>query len=299
MKNNIQNPKIKKNLKDEIFLILTSIQTGLMGILFIIQVLRIYFGNNKTFTREICKDYILQILPAIIIWIALIIISFIYYYIRGSKKESFSKISNITKLRNLENIFPVHSKNENFGSENINSDENSNNELINDLNIQKNKRKKLFIVVIVIILICSGMSIGYLVNPKHFDSNGDITKQIGSMSIYLLPWVIISFVSLIAFSIYEEINAKKSIKIIQNIIKMNNKKIDKQTNSEIGNNSSEIDNKSSNAFINIFFKNRKLIIQAFLFLLAISLIVVGLIDNQDSSILKKAITICNECIGLG
>ena len=85
MLSNNKEHKVSKNITNKLFLILTSVQTGLMGILFIIQVLRIYLGNNKTFTREICKDYIMQILPAIIIWILLIIASFVNFYIKDTK----------------------------------------------------------------------------------------------------------------------------------------------------------------------------------------------------------------------
>ena len=46
----------KNKLIDKLFLIIVSIQTILMGILFIVQILRIYYGNNKTFTWEICGE---------------------------------------------------------------------------------------------------------------------------------------------------------------------------------------------------------------------------------------------------
>ena len=68
-----KNKKISK-----ILLLLVSIQTIIMGILFIVQILRIYFLNNKVFTSEICLRYILQIFPVIIIWIILIVLSYIY-----------------------------------------------------------------------------------------------------------------------------------------------------------------------------------------------------------------------------
>lgn len=273
MLSNNKEHKVSKNITNKLFLILTSVQTGLMGILFIIQVLRIYLGNNKTFTREICKDYIMQILPAIIIWILLIIASFINFYIKdtknGSKKEKISKISNITKLHNLENICPSYNKN--LDSEHKLSDD------YKVLDVEKKNRKIGFIITTSVIVVCSLMSLGYLINPNHFDSTGDITKQIGSMSIYLLPWVVISFGALIGYSVYEEISAKKSIEAIKNIIKVN------------GTEKREAKIK----------KSYKSIFQLVILVAAIALIVIGLINDGDSSVLQKAITICNECIGLG
>ncbi len=273
MSNNNSEHKVSKNITNKVFLILTSVQTGLMGILFIIQVLRIYIGNEGTFTREICKDYINQILPAIIIWVLLITISFVNSYIKdtnkGSKKEKISKISNITKLHNLENICPSY--NSNLDSEYKFLKE------YKYLEKEKKNRKIGFIITTVIIVICSLLSLGYLVNPNHFDSTGDVTKQIGSMSIYLLPWVIISFGALTCYSVYEEISAKKSIEVIKTIIKTNGKvKNEKKIK-----------------------KSNKLVFQIAILVIALGLIVIGLINDGDSSVLQKAITICNECIGLG
>jgi len=272
MSNNNSEHKVSKNITNKVFLILTSVQTGLMGILFIIQVLRIYIGNEGTFTREICKDYINQILPAIIIWILLIIVSFINSYIKdtkGSKKEKISKISNITKLHNLENICPS-----------FNSNLDSEYKLLKEykyLEKEKKNRKIGFIITTVIIVICSLMSLGYLINPNHFDSTGDVTKQIGSMSIYLLPWVIISFGALTCYSVYEEVSAKKSIEVIKTIIKNNGKETKEK----------------------IIMKSNKLVFQVVILVIALGLIVIGLINDGDLSVLQKAITICNECIGLG
>ena len=269
--------KVSKNIKNKLFLIITSVQTIIMGFLFIIQVLRIYVGNEGKFTREICKDYIIQILPAIILWILLIIASFIYYYIKGNPKEKIAKLSNINKLTNLENICPKQSQlDESLDSASLESLDSE----YRLLNKEKKNRKTAFIATLVIIIISSVMGLLYLVNPNHFDSTGDVTKQIGSMSIYLLPWVIISFGSLIAYSIYEEYSSKKSIESIKKIITISKQKQAKAIKQE---------NKTIS----------KKVIQIAVLVIAIGLIVVGLINDGDKSVLQKAITICNECIGLG
>ena len=82
---------MKQNKINKLFLILVSIQTIILGILFLIQILRIYYGNDKIFTLDICKKYILQILPVIILWIVLIIFSFIYLQIN---KYNFKILGN-------------------------------------------------------------------------------------------------------------------------------------------------------------------------------------------------------------
>ena len=74
---------MNKTKLDKLLLIIVSIQTILMGISFIIQVLRIYYGNEHTFTRDICGKYLLEILPVVIIWVLVIILAYVYFYIKS------------------------------------------------------------------------------------------------------------------------------------------------------------------------------------------------------------------------
>ena len=250
-----------KKILDKLFLIIVSILTILMGIVFILQVLRIYYGNNKTFTREICGMYLIQMLPILIIWIVTVIASFVYFIINNNPKKEFAKITFAYKLKNLEVMCPEVE--EEFGL----------------INKEKKKIKVVKIINIVIISICSIMSLGYLLNVKHFDSQGDLTKQAIDMGIHLLPWVIIGFGSMIGTTIYEEVISKKIIELIKQVIKNNGRKeIVKQQN-----------------------KNKKAIniTRGVLISLSIVLIVVGIFDGSVEDVLQKAINICTECIGLG
>lgn len=251
--------KDNKTLK-RIFLIAVSIQTILMGIFFIVQILRIYYGNQAQFTSEICKQYLLQILPIVIIWLILIIFSSIKF---NDKDKYIAKISNITKLNNLENICP-----------NLND---MDSEYIL-LKKEKQKCKIGLLICIIITIICSMMGLLYLLNVKHFSSNNNLSQQAIQMSIHLLPWCIISFGGFIAYSYYEEKSAKKSIDIIKTIIKNNGKK-------------ENIKNRQNNKKINI----ARLAIIA----IALILIIIGINNGDAQSVLQKAINICTECIGLG
>ena len=250
-----------KKLLDKLFLIITSILTILMGIVFIIQVLRIYYGNDKTYTREICGKFLLQMLPIIILWIVMVIASYVYFRIKSKPEKSFAKITNVAKLKNLEAMCP-------YVEEEY--------ELINK---EKKKRKIAMIINIVVVSICSIMSLGYLLNVKHFDSSGDLTNQAIQMGIHLLPWVIIAFGSMIVTTIYEEISSKKSIELVKNVIKNNGKKeaVKYKDKNQLG--------------INIA--------RGVLIGVSVVLIVVGIFDGSAEDVLQKAINICTECIGLG
>ncbi len=248
-----------KKLLDKIFLIIVSILTILMGIVFIIQILRIYYGNNKSYTREICGEFLLQMLPIIILWIISVVVNFIYFKWKSNPKKEFAKITNAYKLRNLESICPDVADEE--------------------VTKEKKNRKIAKIINFVIVIICSIMSLGYLLNVKHFDSSGDLTQQAIQMGIHLLPWVIIAFASMIITTIYEEISSKKSIELVKNIIKFNGKKESvKQTD-------------KNKLAINVA---RGVIIG-----LSVVLIVVGIFNGGAEDVLQKAINICTECIGLG
>lgn len=250
-----------KKVLDRLFLIIVSILTVLMGVIFIIQVLRIYYGNEATFTREICGKFLLQMLPIIILWIVTVVASYIYFKIKKNPEKNFAKITYAAKLKNLEAMCP-------YVEEEY--------ELINK---EKKKRKIAMIINIVVLCICAIMSLGYLLNVKHFDSSGDLTKQAIDMGIHLLPWVIIAFGSMIGTTIYEEISSKKSIELVKLVIKNNGKK-----------EAVKYENKNAKT-LNI--------IRGVLVGVALILIVVGIFDGGAADVLQKAINICTECIGLG
>ncbi len=259
---------MKKNrLLDKIFLTIVSIQTILLGLLFIIQILRIYFGNNGTFTREICSIYLKEILVVIILWIVIIAGSYIYFKLNKHKTNENAKSLNISKLKTFEQICPIY-QNEILKEE------------YNSLIKESNKRKLATIINIVIVIICSIMGFGYMVNVKHFDPTGNLMEQAIQMSVHLMPWVIISLISLIIRSFYVEISARKSINIIKEIIKSEGKAINKYQV-----------NKKEELIL--------LISRLSILTIAIVFIIVGITNGGPDSVLEKAINICTECIGLG
>lgn len=246
---------------NKLFTIAVSVQTILMGIFFIIQILRIYYANNSNYAREICGEYLLQMLPIIIVWGILVLFSALYL---KPSKEKLPKMTNIAKLAYFENICPDCDNSNNQDSEYI-------------LKNEQKKRKIALIICLVITVICSLMGLLYLLNGKNFASNDNLSEQAVELAIHLLPWCIIAFGSFIGYMFYEEKSAKKSIEIIKELIKTNGQspKIKKTNNKKI--------NIARIAIISI----------------AIFLIVFGLINGDASGVLQKAINICTECIGLG
>ena len=194
----------------KIIMTIVSVQTILMGILFIVQVLRIYYGNSKEFTSAICGRYLLQILPVIIVWIILIVFSYLYHKKSNSKDNNISKITEMGKLKLYEHMCPEYSKYEL-------------DEIYKLLKKEKTKRYIAWIINIAIIIICSCMGLMYLLNVNHFLSSGDLTEQAIKMTIHLIPWVIISFLGFIGYAFFEEYISKKACTILLEVIKTNGK----------------------------------------------------------------------------
>lgn len=250
----------KNSLLNKVLLFIVTIQTILMGLLFIVQILRIYYGNNQTFTREICGKYLLQILPVIIMWIVVIIGSYIYYKKTKSFKENSPKMMNISKLQSLERICP---NNDNA-----------------QLKKEANKRMIASIINIVVVIICSIMGLCYLVNPNHFIPSGNLLEQAIQMGIHLSPWIVISLISIIIRMLYVELSARTSIDIIKQIIKSEGKN---STKFEVSKNQQLI----------------LLVSRISIFAIAIIFIIIGSLNGGADSVLEKAVNICTECIGLG
>lgn len=257
---------VDKKIIDKLFLIIISVQTVLMGLLFIIQICRVYFGNDG-YSRELCGKYLGQILIVIILWVLLIIAGYIYFYIRDNEKKILSKTTNMTKLNSLLRITP------DFTNENLSKEY----ELIKK---EEKKRKIAKIINLCVLVICAIMGLCYLLNIKHFESTGNVINQAANMALYLLPWVIIAFVSFLLTTLYEEKSAKITIELVKLVIKADGRKI-----------SNYIENKNKKLAINIA---RGVIIA-----IAVIFIIVGINNGGAKDVLHKAINICTECIGLG
>lgn len=245
-----------------------SIQTIIMGIAFIIQLCRIYFSGNTgdMYTREICIQFLGEIAVILILWVVLIVICGVYFHIINNYKEARPKVPYVVKRDNLLRIAPK------FNNDALK-------EQYNGINLEHRKCQLAHIICLIVLLICAAMGIGYLVNIKHFDSTGNPLAQAKNMGIHLMPWVIIAFLSMIGVVIFEEISAQKTIELLKVVIKNDgrNKVLPLEKNN-----------------------NKKLIIaRSIIAVIALSLIVVGIIDGGASDTLQKAIAICTECIGLG
>lgn len=259
---------------DKLIRILTwsiiSFQTILLAIFFIIQTLRIYFGEytDQMYTREKVGSYLLEILVLIIIWIVVVIFGIIISFIKNVESKNVIKNTEIYKLNTILKMIPTYKISE--------TDE--------DYKIilkEERNRKISYAILTSILLICALMSFLYLFNPNHFISSGIPNEQVVNMVLHILPFVIIGFTMGIIRIFYETYSAKKSITAAKNLLKKYKK--EPKEIQEISKKEFIIVNSLRGVFLTI----------------AIVFIIIGIVNGDPISVYNKAAKICSECIGLG
>ncbi len=129
---------------------------------------------------------------------------------------------------------------------------------------QVSEKTYLFINIgyLALVLVCAGFTFGYLVQKKHYSF--EFNENIFAFLYYLLPFVIILLVASLIRAAFVVAPKKKERKPLEKkqIIILNS-------------------------------------VRAGVLLLAITLIVIGVINKQAESVLIKATMICLECVGIG
>lgn len=210
---------IKNKLFNKIISIVLAVLTVVLGLLFVLQAIRL----NNHFTKNLISKVLFQIIPIIILWAVVFVISLF------TKSEAPKTIAKTRYFKFL-----------------------------------VSKKAYLFINIgyLVIVLMCATFTIGYLVQDKHFSY--EFNEDILAFLYYLLPFAIVLLVASLlraAFVVAPE-RIERKAKSKKQIILTN-------------------------------------CVRAGILVLAITLIVVGALNNQIDGVLRKATMICLECIGIG
>ena len=262
------------NLIKKIYSIIIVILTVLLAVLSIAQVVDIYLsgiepGNqNQMYTEEIIWEHFTNIAIPLVIWIASLIFGFVFYIIFPSKEKLESKMANKDLLKLFASRLP----------DDITSFEAETN------NIKKERKSRTIalIFVIVSLVILSIPCFVYLFNPAHFTKDGDLMIEAGTMVLNILPWYLLGTGALIAYKVYTNVSYNNEINHIKSILSLSQ------------NNKRPVIVKPSQL-------NKKAVttLRIVVFTVAITFIITGIINGGAADVLKKAINICTECIGLG
>ena len=255
--------------------VLLSAMTVIVGALFIWQVLYIYLSGTAEgytgtyiFTRERVGAGLLKILPAIIIWIVMIIAAFVLWEVFPVKAERAKQDARYTLFR-LKKRMPSAVGEELQASYKFVKGEEEN-------------LKILWLLCAVIGVAGAIYCIVYLANPNHFP-NADVTAEMLKMVRNVIPWVIVTFAAACGICIYEGISAKRQLEHVKKLT-AGAKPVE------------VVHGKIYNFFHSKYFL---LGVRVAVGCVAVSFIIAGICNGGMRDVLIKAINICTECIGLG
>lgn len=261
--------KNKSKLCKTLIYIVLSVLTVLTGLLFIIQVQRIYHRNTDSdlFSREIVGKYILEIIVPIILWLVAVVVSIVINFIHKLDDTRKSKNSNITKLQTIVSILPFD-KIEKCDLDYISLKKES-------------KNRKIAYAILAVVLLCLAIfPASYLFNTTHYESS-DATAEVKKAVLHILPFVIIGFVCGIIVAFYNNYSALKSIEAAKKLLA-----------------------KYKKGELNYKEETRKQLISLWcirgaIILIAVIFIISGIANGGPDRVYMKAAKICTECIGLG
>lgn len=135
---------------------------------------------------------------------------------------------------------------------------------------------------------CTIAELCYLLNAANF-SGTDITAEMLSMTKNVLPFILITFVVLIAATIGNAVISRRQLNTLKTLIKFGNGIT--QDNCEI----------HGITRIKQFFASDVIliVIRVIVLVVGVTFIILGTVNGGAHDVLVKAINICTECIGLG
>ena len=262
------------NLIKKIYSIIIVLLTVLLAVLSIMQVVDIYLsgiepGNQgQMYTEEIIWEHFTNIAIPLVIWILSLIFGFVFYIIFPSKEKLETKMANKDLLKLYASRLP-----EDLTA--FESDEAK-------INKERISRKWALVISIVAIVILCIPCLIFLFDPSHFTKDGDLMLEAGTMVLNVLPWYMLGTGTLIAYKVYTNHSYNNEISYIKNILSLSN------------------ENKRP-TIVRPSQLNKKAVttLRIIVFTVAVTFIITGIINGGAADVLKKAINICTECIGLG
>ena len=253
--------------------IVLSCMTVILGALFIWQVLDILLTGTAEgyegfiFTRDDVGARLFKLLPAIVIWVALIIAAFVLGEVFPVKPSRVKNDSSYVLKRYKKHIPAAVPE-----------------ELNPSLKFIKGEEENIKIIRIIAAVICTlGVVCGiiYLSNPANFPKD-DVTAEMINMVKNVFPWVAAALVLWCGVAVYEEISSKKQLE--------HAKKLAGKTKVEVI---------YGAIYAVLHHKFFILGVRIAVGVIAVAFIIAGITGETMHSVLIKAINICTECIGLG
>ncbi len=266
-----------------------SLMTVITGALFIWQTLDIYLsGGNRPFTAEIVSERLTRISPAFWIWIAMIIIGFVLWEVFTVPAKRAPLKDDCYALRRIKKRVP-----EKVGESGLAS-----------LTVIKRWEVISLIVKIAAAALClagTAYAIAYLATSANFPKT-DVNGEMLNMAKHLAPCAFAALLILCGVTLYLSISAKKQLPHVKQLIA--SAKSDEKNGVEavyVTATDYELEKEDLRSALNPVLNHKYFIlgVRIFLAVLAVTFIILGIVNGNMRAILIKAINICTECIGLG
>lgn len=265
---------MKKEQIQQIYAIVIGILVVAMGVAFICVAADIYYSNRETgviFTQEIVVQRLRILAIPFGILIAAIAAGVVFplYEVRA-------KFTSENAARLLSAKLPSGGQGDEYEA------------ALARYNKLNKLRLVLWVVTGAILLACTIATLCYMLNTANFPS-ANITQEIFGLVSNVLPWIAAAFVVLIVAAILSGIIATKRVKEIKTLIKCGNG--EKATPQEL---------QFVATLRKLLSNNITLwVVRGIVFVVAVTFIILGILNGGANDVLIKAINICTECIGLG
>ncbi len=255
--------------------------TILVAATIIFAVVDLYFGGlasgGQIYSRETVSARLLLILPALIVWL----IAAVYGYTMSvfvPCKGTFVRKQSVRKTaQRLKGKIP-QGEGEPFRTER------------KKLTRYEGIRIAVWTAASAFCLASAVIAIVYLANTAHFSSL-DVNGEVVALVKNVLPWMLSSLLLVFAAMIYDDLSAKREVKLAKNLIVLGKgaplPRPDPFTRT-VGNLRTWT---NSDLFL--------WMVRSALLVLGILFFVLGIVNGGASDVFIKAINICTECIGLG
>lgn len=256
--------------------------TLFVGVLFIIQLWRVYFSAEKSpYSVESISKHFKEIAIPVWLWIVAVIGGGVLWCIfpeNACRPKAYTNLQ--TTLCRLQGRLPQ-----------------------GDLHCVSKESRLRWILKIVaagICLLCAIVSFAYLLDSAYSGklANGLVNKNHAEAEKLLLalPWIAVAFACIIGVSVYETYSLKKEIHSVKTQIAENAKKAVKGAAQRT---QSSVIEKLCNKIPFFTSKYWAIGVRATLLALSLVLIVVGIVNGGMHEVWVKAVNICKQCIGLG
>lgn len=264
--------------------------TVALGVLFLLHVWDIYLSNptgvgSDTYSREIVGEHLLQLLPFCIAWLVLAIGAFVVEKFFPKKVTLSFKDDKTTLARLTRRISAVEEGEPLFHDYK---------KLQERAFLRKIVRFALAISVVISFVFLSV----YFFNSANFPSE-NVNREVVAALVYAAPFLVGLFLVACGVEIFERVTLKQELTTAKTLLAATAKttKTVKRAQTEGAEGTQTVNTTKTTRF----WESEKFVFGArvVLAVAGVAFVVVGICNGGVGDVLKKAIAICTECIGLG